>query len=223
MRVLIVEDDSVFADALMHTLREHGYAVQWLKSGAAADELLLAEPFDLVLLDIGLPGMDGFALLARIRQRAQKVPVLILTARYALHDRVKGLDLGADDYLSKPVDMPELVARVRAVTRRYHGSAGNDIVLGALTLDTSGHRVLLHGKPIDLSAREYSVVEILMIWANRVVTKDQLIKLLYEPGADVNQSAIDVFMHRIRRKLGDANVNIRTVRGLGYLIERSDG
>jgi len=222
MRILIVEDDPVFADALDHTLREHGYAVQCVHSGAAGDDALRAEKFDLVLLDIGLPGIDGFALLSRMRQRAQKVPVLILTARDALHDRVKGLDLGADDYLSKPVDMPELVARVRAVTRRYHGNAGNDIALGSLTLDTNGHRVLLHGKPIEFSAREYAVVEILMIWANRVVTKDQLIKLLYEPGADTNQSAIDVFMHRIRRKLGDANVTIRTVRGLGYLLERTD-
>src|SRR5476651_123610 len=127
MRILIVEDDPVFADALDHTLREHGYAVQCVHSGAAGDDALLAEKFDLVLLDIGLPGIDGFALLSRMRQRAQKVPVLILTARDALHDRVKGLDLGADDYLSKPVDMPELVARVRAVTRRYHGNAGNDI------------------------------------------------------------------------------------------------
>ena len=222
MRILIVEDDPVFADALTRTLREHGYAIQWRESGAAADDALLAEQFDLVLLDIGLPGIDGFELLSRVRQRAQKVPVLILTARDALHDRVKGLDLGADDYLSKPVDMPELVARVRAVTRRYHGSAGNDIVLGALTLDTTGHRVLVHAKPIDLSAREYAVVETLMIWANRVVTKDQLMKLLYEPGADVSQSTIDVFMHRIRRKLAGANVSVRTVRGLGYLFEQSN-
>ena len=223
MRILIVEDDSVFADALMHTLREQGYAVQCVYSGPAADEALLAGQFDLVLLDIGLPGIDGFELLTRIRRREQKVPVLILTARDALCDRVKGLDLGADDYLGKPVDMPELVARVRAVTRRYHGSAGNDITLGVLTLDTNGHRLLLHDRPIELSAREYAVVETLMIWANRVVTKDQIIKLLYEPGTDISQSAIDVFMHRIRRKLADADINIRTVRGLGYLIERTDG
>jgi two-component system OmpR family response regulator len=111
---------------------------------------------------------------------------------------------------------------VRAVTRRYHGNAGNDIALGSLNLDTNGHRVLLHGKPVEFSAREFAVVEMLMIWANRVVTKDQLIKLLYEPGADINQSALDVFMHRIRRKLADANVNVRTVRGLGYLLERTD-
>jgi len=222
MRILIVEDDTVFADALTHTLREHGYAVLCLHSGAAADEALLAEQFDLVLLDIGLPAIDGFELLTRIRRRAQKVPVLILTARDALHDRVKGLDLGADDYLTKPVDMPELIARVRAVTRRYHGSAGNDIALGSLTLDTNGHRVLLRGRPIELSAREYAVVETLMIWANRVVTKDQLIKLLYESGTDAAQSAIDVFMHRIRKKMAHANVNLRTVRGLGYLLEPAD-
>ena len=222
MRILIVEDDPVFADALMHTLREHGYAVQCLHSGTAADEALHAEQFDLVLLDIGLPEIDGFELLSRIRQRAQKVPVLILTARDALPDRVKGLDLGADDYLCKPVDMPELVARVRAVTRRYHGNAGNDIALGPLTLDTNGHRLLLDGRPIELSAREFAVVETLMIWANRVVTKDQIVSLLYEPAVDVSQSAVDVFMHRIRRKLADAKVTVRTVRGLGYLLERTD-
>jgi two-component system OmpR family response regulator len=221
MGILIVEDDLVFAEALVHTLREYGYAVSCVHSSARADEALLADEFDLVLLDIGLPGFDGFELLSRIRQRAQKTPVLIITARDALHDRVKGLDLGADDYLTKPIDMPELVARVRAVTRRYHGSAGNNIALGSLTLDTGGHRLLHHDKPIELSAREYVVVETMMIWANRVVTKDQIIKLLYEPGADVNQSALDVFMHRIRKKLSEANVILRTVRGLGYLLERS--
>ena len=222
MRILIVEDDRVFADALVQTMRDYGYAVRSVDSGGAADEALRAEEFDLILLDVGLPGLDGFELLARIRGRAHKVPVVIITARDAMHDRVKGLDLGADDYLTKPVDTQELIARVRAVTRRYHGSAGNDIALGSLTLDTNGHRVLLQGKPIDLSAREFSVVETLMIWANRVVTKDQLVKLLYESGADANQSAIDVFMHRIRKKLSDANVTIRTVRGLGYLLERTD-
>ena len=223
MVILIVEDDVVFADALVHTLREHGYAVRCVHSGAAADEALVAEQFDLILLDVGLPGFDGFELLSRMRGRAQKAPVLIITARDALHDRVKGLDLGADDYLTKPVDMPELVARVRAVTRRYHGNAGNDIALGSLTLDANGHRVLLNGRPIELSAREYMVVETLIIWANRVVTKDQVAKLLYEPGAEVNQSALDVFIHRIRKKLGDAKVTLRTVRGLGYLLEPTDG
>jgi two-component system OmpR family response regulator len=220
MRILIVEDDPVFADGLTHTLREQGYLVECLNSGSAADQALAAAQFDLVLLDIGLPGIDGFELLSRVRQRKQKVPVLILTARDAVHDRIKGLDLGADDYLTKPFDMSELVARVRAVTRRFHGSAGNDITLGSLTLDTNGHRVLVHGKPIELSASEYTVLEMLLIWAGRVVSKDQLMKQLYEPGSDVNQSAIEVYMSRIRKKLANANVTIRTVRGLGYLLEQ---
>jgi two-component system OmpR family response regulator len=223
MRILVVEDDAVLADALTEMLCAAGYVVDALDNGSAADHALITQVYDLVILDLGLPKMDGFEVLQKIRRRKNTVPVLILTARDGLADRVKGLDLGADDYLTKPFHGTELEARVRAVIRRTQGNAGGEITLGPLVLDTVGHRVLLKGELLEFSARELAVLETLMLRAGRVVSKDQLMQNLYAWDRDVGPNAIEVYMHRIRRKLDCAEISIRTVRGLGYLLELPSG
>ncbi len=219
MHILLVEDDAVLADGLTHTLRAGGYAVDTLHAGDLADDALGVDEYDLVILDIELPALDGFEVLRRLRKRKRLTPVLILTARDALHDRVRGLDLGADDYLVKPFDTAELEARVRALLRRTQGVAENQIRVGRLTLDVPGRRVTLDDRALELSAREIAVLEVLMGRAGRVVNKDVLMRSLYEWGDDVGPNAIEVYVHRIRKKLADADVGIRTIRGLGYLLE----
>jgi two-component system OmpR family response regulator len=220
MRVLIAEDDPVLADGLTRSLRGSDYAVDCVTDGGEADHVLTAQNYDLVILDIGLPRLDGYEVLRRLRRRGSKTPVLILTARDALDDRVKGLDLGGDDYITKPFDLPELEARVRALIRR--GQSGGSSVLshGTLTLDTVGRRATLAGEPLDLSARELGVLEVLMLRSGRVVNKDQLAEQLYGWDEEVGPNAIEVYVHRLRRKLEPAGVTIRTIRGLGYLLEK---
>ncbi|MGZ8155897.1 MAG: response regulator [Burkholderiales bacterium] len=220
MRILIVEDDSVLADGLTRSLRHADYAVDSATSGGEADHVLAAQPYDLVILDLGLPGLDGFEVLRRMRRRGSSVPVLVLTARDALQDRVKGLDLGADDYMIKPFDLPELEARVRALIRRGQSGGGSVLTHGPLTLDTAGRRATLGGEALDLSARELGVLEVLMMRSGRVVNKEQLAEQLYGWDEEVGPNAIEVYVHRLRRKLEPAGVNIRTIRGLGYLLEK---
>jgi two-component system OmpR family response regulator len=188
--------------------------------GAEADQILSTHSFDLVILDLGLPKLEGYEVLRRLRRRGSKTPVLILTALDALEDRVKGLDLGADDYLTKPFDLPELEARVRALIRRGHSGGGSLLSHGALTLDIAGRRALLDGEPLELSAREIGVLEVLMLRSGRVVNKDQLAEELYGWDEEVSANAIEVYVHRLRRKLEPAGVTIRTIRGLGYLLEK---
>ncbi len=221
MRVLIVEDDPVLADGLMRSLRHADYAVDCVSNGAEADHVLAAQAYDLVILDVGLPGLDGFEVLRRLRRRGVAAPVLVLTARDALPDRVKGLDLGADDYMIKPFDLPELEARIRALIRR--GQSGGSSVLshGALVVDTAGRRATLAGEPLDLSARELGVLEVLMLRSGRVVNKEQLAEQLYGWDEEVGPNAIEVYVHRLRKKLEPAGVSIRTIRGLGYLLEKT--
>lgn len=219
MRILIVEDDAVLADALTNALRKSHHAVDCLASGTAADNAITTQDYDIVVLDLGLPELDGFEVLRRLRARKKRVPVLILTARDALHDRVYGLDLGADDYLTKPFELPELEARMRAVTRRASGAADDNVKVGRLELDSAGQRVMLGGRALELSAREFRVLEMLMTRSGRVISKEALIQRLYEWDRDVRQNAVEIFVHRIRKKLSSAGVNIRTVRGLGYLLE----
>jgi two-component system OmpR family response regulator len=215
-----VEDDPVLADGLTRSLRQADFAVDCAPDGEQADHVLSAQNYDLVILDLGLPKLDGFDVLKRLRRRGAAVPVLVLTARDALSDRVKGLDLGADDYLTKPFDLPELEARVRALIRR--GQAGGSAVLthGPLTLDTSGRRATLHGMPLELSARELGVLEVLMLRSGRVVNKEQLAEQLYGWDEEVGINAIEVYVHRLRKKVEAAGVAIRTIRGLGYLLEK---
>jgi len=221
MRILIVEDEPLLADGLTRSLRQADYAMDCLSNGAEADHILTAQTYDLVILDLGLPQLDGFEILRRLRHRGSRVPVLVLTARDTLDDRVKGLDLGADDYLSKPFELAELEARVRALIRRGHSGGSSLLSHGALTLDTAGRRVLLNGEPIELSARELGVLEVLMLRSGRVVNKEQLAEQLYGWEEEVGANAIEVYVHRLRRKLEPAGVKIRTIRGLGYLLEKS--
>jgi two-component system OmpR family response regulator len=220
MRILIVEDDPVLADGLTRSLRATDYAVDCVGDGGEADHVLAAQNYDLVILDLGLPKLDGFEVLRRLRRRSSRVPVLVLTARDALDDRVRGLDLGADDYLTKPFDLPELEARLRALIRRGQSGGGSLITHGALTLDTAGRRATLGGEPLELSARELGVLEVLMLRSGRVVNKEQLAEQLYGWDEEVGANAIEVYVHRLRKKLEPVGVTIRTIRGLGYLLEK---
>ena len=220
MRILIVEDDPVLADGLTRSLRQADFAVDCAHDGEEADHVLTAQTYDLVILDLGLPKLDGFDVLKRLRRRGATVPVLVLTARDALADRVKGLDLGADDYLTKPFDLPELEARARALIRRGQSGGSSLLTHGPRTLDTSGRRATLRGVPLELSAREFGVLEVLMLRSGRVVNKDQLAEQLYGWDEEVGANAIEVYVHRLRKKVESAGVAIRTIRGLGYLLEK---
>ncbi|HTT39993.1 MAG TPA: response regulator transcription factor [Burkholderiales bacterium] len=221
MRVLVVEDDPVLRDGLRRSLRNAGYVVDTAEDGKLADQLLSVHSFDLVVLDLGLPGLDGLEVLRRLRRRAATVPVLILTARDSIEDRVAGLDLGADDYLAKPFNLAELEARSRALVRRAQLATSSRITHGALTLDTAARRAFVKEEALELSAREVALLEALLLSAGRVVSKDQLADRLYGINDGVGPNAIEVFVHRLRRKIEPAGVVIRTVRGLGYLVEKS--
>jgi DNA-binding response OmpR family regulator len=220
MRVLLVEDDRLLGDALQAGLREAGYAVEWLRDGIAAEVALAAEPFGAVVLDLGLPRLSGLELLRRIRGRGDRTPVVVLTARDAIDDRVRGLDLGADDYLVKPVALAELNARVRAVTRRAGGVASGLLEVGALVLDPAARTVRYRGAPVELQPREFALLHALALRAGHVLTRGQLESQLYEWDEALDSNAIEVHVHRLRRKL--ATDLIRTVRGVGYLLPRGD-
>jgi two-component system OmpR family response regulator len=220
MRILLVEDDSMLADAVARALRQSAHSVQTARNGLEADQALAANRYDLLLLDVGLPKMDGFEVLKRLRQRRSSVPVLILTVRDAVEDLVKGLDLGADDYLTKPFELAELEARVRALLRRANATAQPDLVHGRLRLDVAGRRLYCDDRPLELSARELGVVELLMMKEGRVVTRQQIAEQLYGWEDDSTSNAIEVFIYRLRRKLEPSGMDIRTVRGMGYLIDR---
>jgi two-component system, OmpR family, response regulator len=220
MRILVAEDDAALAEGVSQTLRQSGYAVDWVKNGAEADSALAANQFDLLILDLGLPKKSGLDVLRRLRASDSRLPVLILTALDGVSDRVRGLDAGADDYLAKPFDLAELEARVRALTRR--GMAGSPTLLqhGALKYDQVGRTASLNGQPLELSAREVSLLEVFLQRAGRLVSKDQLVSHLCEWGEEVSPNAIEVYVHRLRKKLEPGGVRIVTVRGLGYSLEK---
>ncbi|WIM04445.1 MAG: response regulator transcription factor [Candidatus Nitricoxidivorans perseverans] len=220
MRILLAEDDAVIADGLIRALRKSGYAVDHVATGADADTALLSQQFDLLILDLGLPRLSGIEVLHRLRARKNATPVLILTAQDGIDDRVRGLDAGADDYLTKPFALPELEARVRALTRRGTGQPTR-IEIGALSYDQAERVVKIHAQVIDLSARELAVLEVLMLRAGRLVGKEQLVDHLCGWGEEVSTNAIEVYVHRLRKKLESAGVCITTVRGLGYCLERA--
>ncbi len=217
MRILLVEDDELLGDGLQAGLRHCGFQVDWLRDGLAARTALDNEEYAAVVLDLGLPRLDGMALLRGLRGAGKTVPVLVLTARDALADKVAGLDGGADDYLVKPLDLDELAARLRALMRRSGGQATPLLHAGAVELDPAARRVRLDGKSIDLSAREFAVLELLMRNAGRVMSRGQLEAALYGWDEGVESNVMEVLVHHLRRKLG-ADL-IRTVRGVGYLLE----
>jgi two-component system OmpR family response regulator len=222
MRILLVEDDEILADALFRALVQSAYAVDLASEGNQADHALSTHTYDLVVLDVGLPGMSGFEVLKRLRARKSRVPVLMLTALDALADRVRGLDLGADDYLTKPFDLPELEARVRALLRRGHGNSAPDLFHGRLRLDSAGRRLYYDEQAIELSARELALFELLLMREGRVVSKEHMVNHLYGWGDEVGPNAMEVYVYRVRKKLEPYGCRIRTIRGMGYLLERND-
>lgn len=221
MRILIVEDDLVLADGLKNSLMQSGYAVDLAVNGTDADGILVYQGFDLVVLDLGLPKLSGFEVLKRLRSRGSKTPVLILTANGNVDDRVKGLDLGADDYLSKPFVLAELEARARALIRRGQAGGSAIISVGKLQLDTVNHTASYNDASLNLSARELAVLEILMQKTGKVVNKEQMLEKLCNFDEDISDNALEVYLHRLRKKLDHSDINIRTIRGLGYMLENN--
>ena len=224
MRILIAEDDQVLADGLLRSLRNSGAVVDHVISGAEADTaLLMNNHFDLLILDLGLPRVHGLEVLRRLRSRSDSLPVLILTAADAVEERVKGLDLGADDYMAKPFSLQELEARVRALTRRGMGSTSSTIKHGPLVYDQAGRVATIDGKMVELSARELGLLEVLLQRTGRLVSKEQLVERLCEWGEEVSNNAIEVYIHRLRKKIEKGPIRIATVRGLGYCLEKIPG
>ncbi len=220
MRILLVEDDELLGDGLQAGLRHCGYNVDWLRDGEQARTALAGGQFAAVVLDLGLPRLDGLALLRWLRGGGNDVPVLVLTARDSLADKVGGLDSGADDYLVKPVDLDELAARIRALTRRASGQATPIVRVGDLELDPATRRVRLRGEPVDLPAKEFDILEMLMRGAGKVISRGEMEAALYGWGEGVESNAVEVHVHHLRRKLGGER--IRTVRGSGYRMEAED-
>ena len=220
MRILLAEDDSVLADGLTRSLRQSGYVTDCVGNGQEADNALSAQDFDLLILDLDLPKMSGLDVLRRLRSRDSRIPVLILTAGDSVEQRVKALDLGADDYMAKPFALSELEARVRALTRRGAGGGPTIIKHGPLSFDQVGRIAYLHEHMLDLSARELGLLEVLLQRSGRLVSKDQLVDHLCEWGEEVSNNAIEVYVHRLRKKIETDGVRIATVRGLGYCLEK---
>lgn len=218
MRVLLVEDDELLGDGLCTGLKQTGYTVDWVKDGQSAENALVDNDFDLVVLDINLPKLSGLDVLRNIRRRGDSIPVLILTARDAVPDRVEGLDSGADDYLVKPVDLDELCARLRVLQRRSAGRSDPIIQHGDVTLDPAAHRVTLNSEPVNLSMREFVLLQHLLENVGRVIPRARLEQKLYGWEGEVESNSLEVFIHHLRKKLGSDL--IRTVRGVGYMIEQ---
>jgi two-component system, OmpR family, response regulator len=217
MRVLVIEDDALLGDAIQAGLKQSGYAVDWMRDGISADQALSTEPYAAAVLDLGLPRMSGLEVLRRLRSRNTPVPVLILTAMDAVEDRIKGLDAGADDYLVKPFDMGELVARLRALIRRASGKPAPTLQVGSVTLEPAGHSVFFRDQAVELSAKEFAVLHALMLNAGRVLSRTQIEEQLYAWGEEAESNAVEVYIHHLRKKL--FTELIETVRGVGYLIK----
>lgn len=219
MRLLIAEDDHALAQALHFSLTQSGYAVDRVDNGLAADEALKGDAFNLLILDLGLPKLDGFEVLRRLRKHNTTLPVLILSGRERPEDKVTGLDLGADDYLVKPFALNELQARVRALLRRGTGSAAPTLHYGHLSFDTVGRVASVDGSALQLSLHEAGVLEVLLRKFGRIVSKEQLVEQLYNYDKEVSHNAIEVYVHRLRKKLTHSGVEVRTHYGRGYVVD----
>jgi len=222
MRILLVEDDRSLGATMREALTVVGYTTDWVESARHALHALQSEYFDLLVLDLGLPDCDGTEVIRETRQNRNKIPILVLTARDALESRVQGLDLGADDYVVKPVAMVELLARIRALLRRNVSDGNPAWKLGNLELDSVGKIATINNEKIELSAREWSLLEQLAKSAGRVVSKDHLIQTLGGWDQELSPNAIEAYVHRVRNKLKDSELSIRTVRGLGYMLSENN-
>ena len=221
MRVLLVEDTRGLAEAVAKALRSCGYAVDHVETGEDAEAALRAFPYDAVLLDLNLPGMDGLDVLARLRERGDDIPVLVLTARGALDERVRGLDLGADDYLPKPFEISELEARLRAIIRRGFGRKDAVLRAGRIAFDTVQRSARIDNDDMNLPRRELLLLEALLYRVGRVISKDQLAESMTGFDDELSPSAVELYISRLRKRLGPAGVNIRAIRGLGYVLEEA--
>lgn len=221
MRILLAEDDVLLGDGLRAGLRQAGFHVDWVRDGLAAERELRAQAYAAAVLDLGLPLMDGIDVLASVRRAGVTLPVLVLTARDAVPDRIKGLDTGADDYVVKPVDLDELAARLRALVRRAAGQPQEQLQAAGLSLDPAARTVLRDGDAVALSTREFDLLQALMLNAGRVLSREQLEHHLYSWGREVESNAVEVHIHHLRKKLGAER--IQTVRGVGYLLPRVIG
>jgi two-component system response regulator QseB len=219
MRLLLAEDDTMIGEAVRAGLRREGFAVDWVRDGVAAEQALAAEPYEACVLDLGLPRREGLAVLRQLRARGSTLPVLVLTARDAVTDRVEGLDAGADDYVVKPFDLQELAARIRAILRRRAGRASTRIEHRGVTLDTATHEVERDGVAVQLSPREFALLQALLEQPGRILSRAQLEERLYGWGEEVESNVVEVHVHGLRRKLGADFV--RNVRGVGYRVEPS--
>jgi two-component system response regulator QseB len=219
MRLLLVEDDAILGDGLKEGLTMEGYAVDWLTDGAQADEALKLNHYDLIVLDLNLPRMDGISVLKSLRKRKDSTPVLVLTARDGVSERVAGLDNGADDFVCKPFDLAEVCARLRALARRHEGHASPLLEHKGVTIDPAAHQAFYNGNPVDLSQKEYEILSYLMTHIGHVTSRARLEEALYAWGSEVESNAVEVHIHHLRKKL---NVNlIRTIRGVGYIIDEN--
>lgn len=216
MRILLVEDDTLLGDGVRAGLRQQGFQVDWVRDGEAAEKELRAQSYAAAVLDLGLPRMDGIDVLRRVRGAGVALTILVLTARDAVPDRIRGLDVGADDYVVKPVDLHELGARLRALVRRAHGRPSERLQAQHVALEPASRSVFANGSPVTLAAREFDLLHVLMLNAGRVLTREQIEQHLYSWGQEVESNAVEVHIHRLRAKLGSDL--IRTVRGVGYVL-----
>lgn len=219
MRILLVEDDALLGDAIQAGLKQAGHAVDWARDGVKAELALATENYAAVVLDLGLPRKDGLTLLGELRAQGKTLPVLILTARDTVEDRIRGLDAGADDYLVKPIDLAELQARLRALLRRASGTPAPLLEVTGITLDPATRRVTRNGEEVELSAREYALLYALLQHPGRALSRAQLEEQLYAWGEEIGSNTVEVFIHHLRRKLGSET--IRTLRGIGYVIPKT--
>lgn len=221
MRILLVEDDPSLGETTARALRSQSWAVDWINNGESIPNATRLVAYDLVVLDVGLPGIDGFEVLRRLRSESKVIPVLMLTARDAVEDRVHGLQLGADDYLVKPFALTELLARIQALTRRFHAHQHNELLFGSLRLDLSAKRAFHSDKPIELVPREWAVLVYLLNNIGKVVSKDQILEAISGWDETPSGNAIEVYVSRLRAKLVNTGISIRAIRGFGYLVEES--